>query len=118
MVDRLKITVLKREVCPDLIRRYQAELDDERAYAPCGRFHDGETFLVEPCEKPDGFCSWAWADIQRQAIWVALRGVQPGYKHPGTAVACCTDGLRPVFFRLELVDVPEEASGEAEEESA
>jgi len=104
MTERLKITVVKREVCTGLIRRYKMNGDDERHHVPCGKFADGQTFVVEPCEKPDGFCSWAWADIQRHAVWVALHGRQPGHKQPGTAIACCTDGLYPVFFRLELID--------------
>jgi len=104
MPERLKITVVKRAVCPDLIRQYSPMGEDERYHVPCSKFSDGQTFVVEPCEKPDGFCSWAWADIQKQAIWVALRGIQPGYRQPGMAIACCTDGLNPVFFKLELVE--------------
>lgn len=104
MAERLKITVVRREACSDLIRRYVPHGEDPRLHTPCGRFSDGQTFVVSPCEMPQGFCSWAWADIQRHAVWVALHGVQPGHRQPGTAVVCCTDGLYPVFFRLELID--------------
>jgi uncharacterized repeat protein (TIGR04076 family) len=49
---------------------------------------------------PTGFCSWAWADIQKYVMVLARGGNFLGVK-PGTFVTCCTDGFRPVFFGLE-----------------
>jgi uncharacterized repeat protein (TIGR04076 family) len=43
---------------------------------------------------PEGFCGWAWADIQKLVYGMA-RGGQKVF------VTCCTDGYRPVVFKLE-----------------
>ena len=45
----------------------------------------GESSVSRNLQMPEGFCSWAWTDIQ-------------------SMVSCCTDGLRPVVFRLERID--------------
>jgi uncharacterized repeat protein (TIGR04076 family) len=47
------------------------------------------------------FCSWAWADIQRDVVHLALGGDFPWIKEKGIGISCCTDGLRPVIFKLE-----------------
>lgn len=99
----VRITVVKRMVNEELIRAYATGGDDPQRCAPCGAFEDGQTFVSTQMGKPDGFCSWAWADIQRDVAWVALGGVQAQHKVAGTAIVCCTDGLRPVFFHLAPV---------------
>jgi uncharacterized repeat protein (TIGR04076 family) len=43
---------------------------------------------------PEGFCGWAWADIQDK-VWGMARG------GANVFVTCCTDGYRPVIFKLE-----------------
>jgi len=102
-MNDVRITVVKRMVNEDLIRAYATNGESSERLAPCSAFADGQSFLAEGLAQPDGFCSWAWADIQRDVAWVALGGVQPNHKVPGTAISCCTDGLNPVFFRLEPV---------------
>jgi len=54
-------------------------------------------------QMPEGFCSWAWADIQRDVIHMGLGGDFPWMKKPGVMISCCTDGLRPVVFKLERI---------------
>ncbi len=51
---------------------------------------------------PDGFCSWAWTDIQKYVLTLARGGNMIGSK-PGMTVACCSDGYRPVVFLLRRV---------------
>jgi uncharacterized repeat protein (TIGR04076 family) len=102
-MNDVRITIVKRMINEDLIREYATGGDRKERFVPCPRFDDGQTFVVQGQQKPDGFCSWAWADIQRDVVWVALGGVQPNHTDPGTAIACCTDGLNPVFFRLEPI---------------
>jgi hypothetical protein len=53
---------------------------------------------------PAGVCSWAWADVQRDSVHPALDGDVPWMKQRGTTLACCTDGLRPVIFKLERIE--------------
>ena len=47
-----------------------------------------------PWYPPEGFCDWAWADIRTYIGLVHAGGMEQ-------TVACCTDGFRPVFFKLE-----------------
>ena len=101
MMRDVRITVVKRWVNEELIREYATDGNKESRIAPCSLFSDDQVFVSTGLSKPDGFCSWAWADIQRDVVWVSLGGVQQNHTVPGTALSCCTDGLNPVFFRLE-----------------
>jgi len=47
---------------------------------------------------------WAWADIQRDVAHLALGGDFSWINKPGSMVSCCTDGLRPVVFKLERAE--------------
>jgi uncharacterized repeat protein (TIGR04076 family) len=70
----------------------------------CDRLKLGAEFLSEKGACPDGFCSWAFADIQRDIVHLQFGGNFPWMKQPGTSLACCTDGVRPVIFKLERID--------------
>lgn len=100
MTADVKITVLRRLLLEDAAQQYGAG-----TWARCSRLQDGQEFLV--CGKdlamPDGFCSWAWADIHKYVLTLARGGNFVGSK-PGKTVACCTDGYRPVIFALERAD--------------
>jgi uncharacterized repeat protein (TIGR04076 family) len=52
---------------------------------------------------PEGFCSWAWADVQKYVLTLARGGNFLGVK-PGRFITCCTDGFRPVVFQLERIE--------------
>jgi len=98
-----KITVVKRTVNRDLIDEYSSNRSE--SFGLCDRYKDGQEFLIEGFpEKPEGFCDWAWADIHRDVIGLMIGGNFPWMRHPGTAVTCCTDGLRPVVFRVERIE--------------
>jgi uncharacterized repeat protein (TIGR04076 family) len=93
----VKITVLKRLETGDVVKEYGTD-----AVAPlCNRHMDGEEFLSEGMQMPEGFCNWAWADIQRDVVTLSLGGDFPWMKEKGKIISCCTDGLRPVLFKLE-----------------
>lgn len=64
----------------------------------------GATFMSRNLQMPEGFCSWAWADIQRDVAHLALGGDFRWINKPGSMVSCCTDGLRPVVFKLERIE--------------
>ena len=95
----VKITVVRTLETGDLF--------DEHAGAgvtpTCTRVNAGQVFVSRALQIPEGFCSWAWADIQRDIVHLALGGDFPLMKQRGMALACCTDGLRPVIFKLERV---------------
>lgn len=69
----------------------------------CPKFTEGQEFIVrKDLEKPKDFCSWAWHDIQRDVIVLCFGGHFPWIKdNLYITYSCCTDGLRPVIFRLE-----------------
>ena len=100
-MQKVKITVLKREIYKDLVEEYAAD----KSMPVCDKFQDGQEFIVEGLDQPQGFCSWAFADIQRDVLAIKLGAQYPWIKEPSTIISCCTDGIRPVIFKIELVDV-------------
>ena len=103
-LSKCKITVIKRMANPDLADEY-LQMDDPSEFGPCGRFEDGQEFVIErPFEAPEGFCVWAWADIRQDILTVMGGGGLPWIKQPGTLIAGCTDWFRPVIFKLERME--------------
>ena len=98
-----KITVLKTLYHEDLIKEYL--LPEQWApYGACYRHHIGQEFIINSFDKPEGFCSWAWADIHREVIAVMFNADFSIYKNSGTIITSCTDGLRPVIFKVERIE--------------
>lgn len=100
MVERwpVKITVIAQLDTGDLRERYGKDVTPTCKYCKVG-----DVFIVEGFKKPEGFCDWAWADIFRDIVHLALGGDYYWMKEKGTAVSCCTDGLRPAIFKLERI---------------
>lgn len=99
-----RITVLKRthngEALAGLLDPGYAEM------GACDHFQEGRQFIADmPWSMPEGFCAWAWADIRKEIMAVMTGATQPGMARPGTAIAGCTDWLRPVLFLLERVEI-------------
>ncbi len=89
----VRITVLKREL--------EKEIIDQLKTGPksaCTRFSDGQEFTVKSqWSMPEKFCEWAWADIRTYIPMVMGQG--------NRIAACCTDGFRPVFFKIERIEL-------------
>jgi len=98
MDANVKITVLKRLHHADLLAEHA-----ESAWEPCERLQQGQEFVSERVNMPAGFCSWAWSDIQKYVMTLARGGNFVGVK-PGRFITCCTDGFRPVVFKLERIE--------------
>jgi uncharacterized repeat protein (TIGR04076 family) len=101
MNARVRITVLRRSQNVDFLEAYA-----ESIWEPCERLIEGREYISKGANIPIGFCSWAWADIQKYVLTLARGGNFIGVK-PGIFVTCCTDGFRPVFFKLERMDASE-----------
>jgi uncharacterized repeat protein (TIGR04076 family) len=99
-MSKCKITVLKRTIHQDLVDEY---LDGEMG--PCDQFQDGQEFVVESnWSPPEGFCNWAWADIRKE-VFAIRNGADLSWTKPtSAAITCCTDGYRPVIFKVERVE--------------
>ena len=95
----IKITVIKKLETDEIFEEYAAE----EAKPSCDAVKLGDEFISKNMGIPEGFCSWAWTDIQRDVVHLALGGEFPWMKKAGTMISCCTDGLRPVLFKLERI---------------
>lgn len=109
---KCKITVLKRTFHEDLANEYI-----QMKTGPCNEFEDGQEFIVQsPTAKPDSFpCSFAWYDIHKILLTLMQGGTFSKYvgktgkiwnwmKDDNSYITCCTDGVRPVIFKVEVID--------------
>ena len=105
-MPQCKITVLKKMIDDDLAE----------AYCPagtgvCSAFEVGQAFIAKyPQKEPDGFpCSGAWSSMS-DFVFVLLSGGSFGpsgwnwMKKDRMMISCCPDGVRPVIFKLELME--------------
>ncbi len=100
---KVKITVVKKAFHQDLLDEYLHPDSKERGFGICSAFKEGDEFIVG-ASCPEGFCGWAWADIQRDVMAVLFGNGFPWVAPENTAITCCTDGFRPVTFKLERVE--------------
>ena len=94
----VKITVLRRTLNEDFVRNHA-----DSTWVPCQRLTDGQEFISHGLDMPEGFCSWAWCDVFKCVMTLARGGNFLGVP-PGVFVTCCTDGYRPVFFKIERIE--------------
>ena len=80
-----KITVLETKVFPELQEKYLADPKS----GPCPCFKAGDTFVLKRMPEQDGSIMRKWTNDDRMMI------------------ACCNDGTRPVIFKIERIDIPE-----------
>ena len=99
MASQLKITVLKRELYKDLVEKYAAD----KNFTQCPKYKDGQEFILDTKDMPAGFCSWAWADIHRDVVAIFHDASFPWIERKSMIISCCTDGLRPVVFKIEKI---------------
>jgi uncharacterized repeat protein (TIGR04076 family) len=89
----VRITVLRKDFEKEFIEKLKTG-----PAGPCTRLNENQEFTItSQWEMPEGFCQWAWADIRTYVPMVL------GFGSP--FVVCCTDGFRPVFFKLERIEL-------------
>lgn len=101
-VKKVKITVVKclntKEIHGD------SDLGCSQDLPPtCPVFSEGQEFIVTH-DIPRRFCQGAWADIFRFIDVLRFGGDFPWINEEGKYLACCTDGFRPVVFRIERLE--------------
>jgi len=101
---KCKITVLKKVANQDILDEYAVEDLKQKSRDGCDQLQVGQEFMVGWDEVPEGFCPWAWADIQRDVVSMLMGGNAHWMKQKGTMITCCTDGFRPVVFKVERVE--------------
>ncbi len=103
-MPKCKITVIKKSLNKALAKKYCG-----KKVGLCEIFKEGDEFITA-LEKPNGFCDWAWNDIHNCVEVIVTggnfsKGVFEGWmKDDNTIIACCTDGIRPVVFKIERIE--------------
>ena len=108
-----KITVLETKVFSDLQEKYLADPKSGK----CPFFNVGDTFVLKRTAEQDDFyhlmngkfCGEAWDAISRY-VYSALQGgsiMRKWTNDDRMMIACCNDGTRPVIFKIERIDIPE-----------
>ncbi len=96
-MPKCRITVLKCLFDESLKAQY---IRDEN-YGPCPYFKPGDVIEYTGGEKPEAFgCAIGWRSIAEEAAQFARGQSFMGGAH----ILCCNDGVRPVIFKLEVVD--------------
>lgn len=128
MKHKVKLTVIDKKLYPELQREYCA--DPNSGLCPC--YNVGDEFVFEREDGKDDFwhmgqntlvktdfdeneiaggpkmphCSEAWDAFSRY-IYAGLQGgsIMKGWmKDENTMITCCSDGTRPVIFKIERID--------------
>lgn len=128
MQHKVKVTVIDKKLYPELQKQFCA--DPEAGLCPC--YHIGDEFVFERYGAVDDFwhmglhtlrqtvktadevaggtqfphCSEAWDAIARY-IYTGLQGgsIMRGWMNDERVmIACCSDGTRPVIFKIERMD--------------
>lgn len=99
---KCKITVLRKVFNQDLVDEFC-----QGTVTPCPVFKEGQEFIYDHSgdgNKPGSFCERAWNDIYLTVMTLAHKGTFLGWmKEDGVSIACCTDGTRPVVFKIERI---------------
>ena len=99
---KVKITVLKTSFNKEYVDLY-VEKERRKTLSTCETFKEGQEFITDAViGMPPGFCPWAWDDIYKVVSAYYANGSFDMWTEGGdTIIACCTDGTRPVYFKID-----------------
>ena len=103
---KVKITVLKA-IEPELIYGDKVPIHNEtwEPHVRCPVHKEGqEYFVYHNYDKPEGFCPGAWSDIRETVSVLHIGGTYYPWLKENEMIKCCTDGLRPVIFKIERLE--------------
>lgn len=104
-MKKVKITVMKTVSYRDLIERYENPIQHA-----C-EMREGQVFVANGWERPEGFCISAWESMSPFVMTLAHGGgdFYDGWmKDRKSAMISCNDGFRPVSFLLEALEIEAE----------
>lgn len=103
-MKNVRITVLRKEFYKNFAKAY---LTEGEQVGSCPLLNVGDTFLFEGnAQMPEGFCPWAWIDVYQSVSAISAGATFAPWNHKdGQTIVCCTDGIRPVVFKVEAVDI-------------
>ena len=99
-MNYVKITVLKKDYNKNLVLQYG--VDGLKQYP---MLHEGQEIICKRHNQPKEICEEAWKSMQHYALYHGsdIPFGNKWMKYPGIAIVTCNDGLRPVTFKLELI---------------
>ncbi|MBR6082232.1 MAG: TIGR04076 family protein [Salinivirgaceae bacterium] len=100
-MKKIRITVMRKAFYADLAAKYENPIEHA-----CD-MQEGQVFIADGWNKPDGFCQSAWDSLSPFVLALA-HGASNFYdgwmKNPKSAMISCNDGFRPVSFLIEALD--------------
>ena len=100
-MKKCRITVIRKANYTDLSEKYENPIEH-----PCSH-EEGEVFIANGWEKPEGLCQSAWDSMSPFVMTLAHggSGLYDGWmKDPRSAMISCNDGFRPVSFLIEALE--------------
>jgi len=103
---KVKISVMK-VVEPETLYGDDTPMntETEEPHTRCPFHREGQEYYVtHNYLKPEGLCPGAWHDIREAVSVLHMGGTFYPWLKENEMIKCCTDGLRPVIFRLERLE--------------
>ena len=100
-MKKVKITAVRKTEYRDLMEKYENPIEH-----PCD-VKEGDVFIANGWERPDGFCLSAWESISPFVMTLSHGGgnfYNGWMKNEKSAMISCNDGFRPVSFYIEALD--------------
>lgn len=100
-MKKCRITVIRKASYEDLSEKY------ENPITHACDLTEGQVFIANGWNKPEGMCSSAWESMSAFVMTLAYGGenIYDGWmKNPRSAMISCNDGFRPVSFLIEAMD--------------
>ncbi|MFW9876782.1 MAG: TIGR04076 family protein [Candidatus Thorarchaeota archaeon] len=101
-MPKIKISVIKR-FSPEDVFGHEYKTPVGKVIEKC-HFEDGQEWISEDGEMPEGFCGWAWTDLARSIHVLRFGGNFKFWAEDGIMYDTCSDGVRPVCFKLERIE--------------
>lgn len=101
IMKKIRITVLRKACYRDLMEKYENPIEHA-----CD-MQEGQVFVANGWEKPEGLCESAWQSMSPFVMTLAHGGsnLYEGWmKNPHSALISCNDGFRPVSFLIEVIE--------------
>ena len=99
-MEKIKITVLRRSINEDFAREYTKDKIEL-----CSKNSEGQVYISVDGAKPKNFCDYAWIDIYKYVFALLFKGnFDRWMRDSNTIITCCTDGIRPVFYKIERME--------------
>lgn len=98
---KIKITAIRKTEYKDLMAIYENPIEHA-----CD-VREGDVFISENGEKPQGLCQSAWESMEYfvKELASGKGNFFDGWmKNPKSAMISCNDGFRPVSFYLEVTE--------------